>query len=159
MKGFTNAKGKPVGIFLAIIAVLFYFQWLSQDVPAIVSNATPLDITQIGIPTNPVHVLDLGFFLPAMIATAALLWKKNAMGYFFAGPLLIFSALTGAGIILANNLMRTNGIVVSYIPDVIVGIVVVASVMLSWLYLKNLTDTQIIIGKDKSDRISDRLLA
>ena len=73
-----------------IISVLFYIQWLSQDVPAILSNEAPADVREINIPTNPVHVLDLGLFLPAMIITSILLWKKKPSGQLFAGPLFNF---------------------------------------------------------------------
>ncbi|MBD0359365.1 MAG: hypothetical protein ICV56_01450 [Nitrososphaeraceae archaeon] len=111
-------KVKHVSIFLMIIAVLFYFQWLSQDIPAILAYDAPQDVKEIDIPTNPVHVLDLGLFLPAMIITSILLWKKRAMRYLFAAPLLIFSILTGAGILFANNLIRLEGASVSYIPGV-----------------------------------------
>ena len=92
-----------------IISVLFYIQWLSQDVPAILSNEAPADVREINIPTNPVHVLDLGLFLPAMIITSILLWKKKPSGQLFAGPLLIFRILTGVGILFSNALIRLSG--------------------------------------------------
>lgn len=136
----TNTKAKHVGIFLMIIAILFYFQWLSQDIPAVLSNEAPADVTEIGISTNPVHVLDLGFFLPAMIITSILLWKKSAAGYLFAAPLLIFSILTGAGILIANALIRLGGTSVSYVPDAVVGTVVGISIALAWLYLREVNN-------------------
>jgi flagellar biosynthesis protein FliQ len=137
----ANSKAKHVSIFLMIVAVLFYFQWLSQDIPAILANDAPQDVKEIGIPINPVHVLDLGLFLPAMIITSILLRKRRTMGYLFAAPLLIFSALTGAGILFANALIRLNGTPVSYVPDLVVGTIVAVSIALGWLYLREVKNS------------------
>src|SRR6266480_5109768 len=34
----ANTKARPVSIFLLVIAILFYFQWLSEDIPALVAG-------------------------------------------------------------------------------------------------------------------------
>lgn len=148
----ANNKAKHVSILLMMIAVLFYFQWLSQDIRAVLANEAPADVREIGIPTNPVHVLDLGFFLPAMIITSVLLWKKKATGYLFAAPLLIFSILTGAGILLANALTRLGGTSVSYIPDAVIGTVVAVSIALAWLYLREVKEETTNVDTDALGR-------
>jgi hypothetical protein len=127
-----------ISIFLVIVAVLFFIQWLSQDIPATLTNEAPADVVEINIPTNPVHVLDLGFFLPAMILTSVLLWKKRPIGHLFAVPLLVFNVFTGAGILFSNALMRQSGAAVSLIPDFIVGTVAAISILLAWLYLREM---------------------
>ncbi len=74
--------------------------------PDVRVNEALADVREISIPTNPMHVLDLGFFLPAMIITSLLLWKKRARDHLFAVPLLVFNVFTGAGILSSNALMR-----------------------------------------------------
>ena len=67
-----------VGWALGIVAAFFAFVWLSEDVPALIAGATPASLIALGIPTNPVHILDLAFFLPAAFLTAAMLLKESA---------------------------------------------------------------------------------
>jgi hypothetical protein len=139
-------KERSVAVFLLIISGLFCFQWLNEDIPATFTGKTPLGIREDSLPTNPVHVLDLGFFLPGIFLTGVALYRKRTLGYLFAAPFLVFSALTGAGILFSNALSRMNGIHVSFIPDAVVGTVVVFSVVLGCLYLsnKNLSNKTII---------------
>ena len=67
---FTSRRAVQVTAwFLIVTAVLFGFLWLSEDVPALLSNTKPQSVVDMAIPTNPVHILDLGFFLPAVIIT------------------------------------------------------------------------------------------
>ncbi len=70
-----------------------------------------------GLLTNPVHVLDLGLYLPAMLVTAIFLWRGKLLGYLLALPLLVFSILTGIGIISIDLVMAMKGMPVS--PGVI----------------------------------------
>jgi hypothetical protein len=89
----ANTKAKPVSVFLLLVAIQFYLQWLSEDIPALLAGKIPQTVTENGLLTNPVHVLDLGFLLPAMIITAILLWRRKLLGYILAVPLLVFSVL------------------------------------------------------------------
>jgi hypothetical protein len=66
-------KARAVRVYLLLVAVLFALLWFSQDIPAIVVGKAPQSVTQNGLLTNPVHVLDLGPYLPAMIITTLLL--------------------------------------------------------------------------------------
>lgn len=134
----ANGRARHVSVFLMAVAALFYFQWLSQDVPAALAGDLPEGLGEIGLPTNPIHVLDLGFFLPAMIVSAVFLWKGKMLGHLSAVPLLVFSALTGAGILFSNALMRLNEIPTGFVADAVVGAVVAASVVLGWLYLSEM---------------------
>ena len=45
---------------------VFYLLWLSEIIPPLVSGTTPEALREVGLPTKPVHVLDLGVFLPAL---------------------------------------------------------------------------------------------
>ena len=49
--------------------------------PGSVDRKIPQSVLQANLPTNPVHVLDLGIYLPAMLITGLLLWRRKLLGY------------------------------------------------------------------------------
>ena len=57
---------KAVSIFLVVVAVLFYFVWLSEDIPALLAGEVPQGVIEAEAPTDVVHVLDMAWILPAM---------------------------------------------------------------------------------------------
>lgn len=129
-------KARVVSVYLLLVAVLFAFLWLSQDIPAILAGKAPQNVTENGLLTNPVHVLDLGFYLPAMIITAILLWRRTYLGYFFAIPLLVFSILTGIGIIAIDVVTGMRGMPTSPGVDLFIAAISIVSLVLSVLYLR-----------------------
>jgi hypothetical protein len=50
---------KAVSIFLGVVAVLFYFMWLSEDIPALLAGEVPQGVIEAEAPTDVVHVLDM----------------------------------------------------------------------------------------------------
>lgn len=127
-------RARVVSIYLLLVAVLFALLWLSQDIPAILTGKTPQGVAESGLLTNPVHVLDLGFYLPAMIITAILLWRRHFLGYFFAIPMLVFSILTGIGVIAIDVVTGIRGMPTSPGLDLFMAAIVVVSVILCLLY-------------------------
>ena len=98
---FTSQRAVKVAAwFLIITGVLFALLWLSEDVPALMAGKTPQSVIDAGLPTNPVHVLDLAFFLPAVIITGALLLKRRALAYTLAPSFILFLILTGVPILI-----------------------------------------------------------
>jgi hypothetical protein len=95
VKGCFTAKTpvKAVSIYLGVIAVLFYFLWLSEAIPASLAGETPQSVIDAGTPTNLVHVLDMAWILPALGITAVSLWRKRALGYTLAGVMLSYFVL------------------------------------------------------------------
>jgi hypothetical protein len=84
---------KVTSVFLATLALLFYFVWLGEVVPALISGGIPQSVQDAGTPTGAAHVLDIAWMLPAMLLTAYGLWKEQAVAYTLAGALLVFAAL------------------------------------------------------------------
>jgi hypothetical protein len=84
---------RPISIYLAVLAVLFYFLWLSEILPALIAGNIPQSILDNGTPTNAIHVLDMAWILPAFGITAVSLWRNQALGYTLAGTLLSYSVL------------------------------------------------------------------
>ena len=80
-------------VFLAVVAILFYFVWLSEAVPAVLLGEVPQSVVEDGTPTNVVHVVDMAWLLPGMVLTAVWLWRERAIGYALAGALLTLLAL------------------------------------------------------------------
>jgi len=59
-------------------------------VPALISGRTPQTLIDRALLTNPVHVLDYAFFLPAAIVTGVFLVKRKPFGYVVAPAFMVF---------------------------------------------------------------------
>jgi hypothetical protein len=129
---------KPASILLILIGILFGFLWLSEVISALLSGQEPKSIVVAGLWVNPIQVIDLALVLPGMILTGILLWQKKLIGYLFAAPWLSFSALMGIGIV-ANMVLELNkGNSEAIVPLIMVGLIVSASLIVLYLYLKEI---------------------
>ncbi|MEP7228514.1 MAG: hypothetical protein ABI785_14205 [Gemmatimonadales bacterium] len=107
---FTNRRAILVVAWVLIgTAFLFGWLWLSEDVPALLSGTRPQSLSDMALPTNPVHVLDLGFFIPAVIITGVLLIKRKPLGHTLAPSFLVFLILTGIPIMLTPVVQAARG--------------------------------------------------
>jgi hypothetical protein len=123
-----------VAWLLIVIALLFGLLWLSEDVPAVLSGTRPQSVSDMALPTNPVHVLDLGFFLPAAMATGALLLRRRAFAYTLAPAFLVFLILTGVPILLTPVVQAARGAPATWgIVGPIGTLTVALAVVLAWL--------------------------
>ncbi|MCO7125852.1 hypothetical protein NIE88_08715 [Sporolactobacillus shoreicorticis] len=95
----NHAPVKSVSSFLIVIASVFALLWLSDSLPEIVTNKTPESITEAGLLSNPVHVLDFSFYLPFMVLSGVFLMKKRSIGYILAPPMILFAGMTAMNII------------------------------------------------------------
>ncbi len=123
-----------VAWFLIVAAVLFAVLWLSEDIPALLSGDRPQSLIDMALPTNPVHVLDLGFFLPAVVATGVLLLQRRPLAYTLAPPLIVFLLLTGVPILLTPVVQAARGDTAAWGVAVPIGtLTTVCLGMLVWL--------------------------
>ncbi len=93
-------------LFLFIVAVLFYFLWLSEVIPALIDGKVPESVKESGLITQPIHVLDIALALPGFVISAFLLRKKQALGYVLVPSFLVFiivMALAIGGMIVVMN--------------------------------------------------------
>ena len=127
--------GRLVGGFLAVVAILFGFLWLSEDLPAVLTGAVPANLASSGLLSNPVHVLDLGFLLPGALVSGVQVWRRRAWGYAAAAPLLVFFVLTGVGIVAAMILSSGT----FPVSAVFVSVIVVASTGFAVLHLAHMS--------------------
>jgi hypothetical protein len=129
---------KVISIYLAVLAILFYFLWLSETVPALMAGKIPQSILDNGTPTNAVHVLDMAWILPAFGITAVSLWRKQALGYTLAGAMLSYVVLLTSAILCMVVFMTRDGQPV-FIPQVVIFAVLftISFGMLIW-YMRRL---------------------
>jgi len=88
-----RAPRRTVAILLLILATAAALAWLKEDLPASFTGRVPETVTQMGLLTNPVHVLDLSFLLPALFMTAIMLLKRKPVAHVLAPPFLVLMAL------------------------------------------------------------------
>ena len=90
-----RAPVRAVAAYLIAIAVIVAALWLGEEVKALLSGLVPPSVVQLEAPTNIVHVLDLGFVLPALLIAGVMLLRTRPWGYVFAGVLLVKAATIG----------------------------------------------------------------
>ncbi|HUV90784.1 MAG TPA: hypothetical protein VMY80_14095 [Anaerolineae bacterium] len=91
-------------------------------------------LTDMALPTNPVHILDLGFFLPAVIVTGVLLLKRKSLAYTVAPSFIVFLVLTGVPILLTPAVQAARGETAAWGVVVPIGTLTVALLgVLAWL--------------------------
>jgi len=95
--------------FLTVVGALLASLWLSEMVPDSLSGEPSRSATDWNVPTNPVHVLDLAFFLPAVITSAVLLRRQHPLGYATAARQLVWLALTCLPILVTPLVATTRG--------------------------------------------------
>ncbi len=123
-----------VAWFLMITAVLFGMLWLSEDIPALLSGNTPQSLIDMALPTNPVHILDLAFFLPAVIITGIMLLKQKPLAYTLAPAFIVFLILTGIPILITPVVQSARGQTAAWGVVVPIGTLTVLLLgLLTWL--------------------------
>jgi hypothetical protein len=119
---------------LIVVAILIGFLWLSEDVPALLAGSTPQSVVDVALPTNPVHVLDLAFFLPGVIAIGVSLLKRMPLAYTLAPPSLVLLILTGIPILLTPVVQAVRGATAAWGVAVPIGLLTVLLLgLLAWL--------------------------
>jgi len=119
---------------LIVIAALFGLLWLSEDIPALLAGVRPQSLIDMALPTNPVHILDLAFFLPAAVITGAMLLKRLPLAHTLAPGLIVFLVLTGVPILITPVVQARLGQPAGWGVVVPIGALTVLLLgMLAWL--------------------------
>lgn len=131
------ASGRParvIGIYFIVVAILFYLLWLADVVPAITGGYTPSTIVAAGLPTNPVHVLDLALFLPGVLIVGVLLRRGLPLGMMLAPVILVFFVLMDLTITVIFIAQQSTGAEVRLPALVLMPVMAVLSLAgLAWL--------------------------
>lgn len=139
---------KFTGIYFLIISGVFSLLWLSEIIPAIIGNTTPQSLIEIGLITNPVHVIDLSVFLPGIFLTGIFLLKKKTIGFILAPVILMFFILMDISIGFLIVLMKLKGIEGDLTLTFVMSALALFSLMILVLYLK-------IIRSKSENRVVD----
>jgi hypothetical protein len=110
MDSFTDKTPvRSTSALLIGVGVVFSLLWLSEIVPAMLEGTTPEVVAEAGLPTNPVHVLDLAVFLPAAVLAGAFLARRRAWGYVLAPTVLVAMVVLAAGIVSLMAVLAARG--------------------------------------------------
>lgn len=97
-------------LYLILTALAFYGLWLAEDLPALLQGAHPKSLDEVGLPSNPVHVLDLGLTLPAMVLAGLALLRKKPFGYFFFPVVMVLCIVMAIAIGAMTLAMAQKGV-------------------------------------------------
>lgn len=105
----AGAPYRVVGWYLVVVAAAFTMLWISDIVPAMVDGRVPQGAVDLGLPSSPVHVLDLAFFLPATIAIGRLVLLRRSIGLMLAPAAIVFLVMTGLPILVTPLVTLARG--------------------------------------------------
>ena len=134
----NSLPARVVGIYFLIVPCLFYFLWLSEIIPAIIQNTVPKSLVETGLPTNPVHIIDLALFLPGLFIVGILLLRRNPMGILLAPVILTFFILMDITIGFLIIVMNQRGLKSNLAVTVAMSILALFSLILLIWYLRNI---------------------
>jgi hypothetical protein len=126
-KRFAGRTLLLTGWVLVAAATFFALLWLSDIVPELLAGDPSSSALAWRAPTNPVHVLDLAIFLPAVFASGVALLRRHRLGYASAPGMLVFLALTCVPILTTPLVaaLRDHDVVLAVVPPI--GLFLVAT--------------------------------
>ncbi|MBN2245946.1 MAG: hypothetical protein JW755_08880, partial [Candidatus Aminicenantes bacterium] len=133
-----KVPAKASGIYLLVVSMMFYFLWLKEIIPAVISNTVPKSVSDYNLLVNPVHVIDIAFALPGLIITAVLLMKKNRYGYIFAPIAFVFVIILAVALAAMVLMVKIRDLSDEGSVAVIFVVLAVISAAFLFLFLKNL---------------------
>ncbi|KAB2902216.1 MAG: hypothetical protein F9K40_07820 [Kofleriaceae bacterium] len=102
-------RARQAGAFLVLVGVAFGAMWLAEDLPAALRGEPAASLAETGLLTNPVHVIDYAFVLPAHVIAGVLLWRQRRAGALFGAVVLAFGVLMAASIGGMMLVIRLSG--------------------------------------------------
>jgi hypothetical protein len=121
-----RAMPRPAWL-LIVVAVLFLLLWLSEIVPSLLAGDPSRSARDWNVPTNPVHVLDLAFFLPAAVTSGILLLRRRPLGYATAAGQLVWIALTCVPILITPLVANARGHAPGWAVTLPIGVLLLAT--------------------------------
>ena len=129
-----RAPRKTIAIVFLALAISTAFFELRDDIAAILAGRVPQDIINSNLPVNFIHVLDLGFLLPALCITAILLFRRKASGYALAPIFLSLLAIMSIELVSIMTVMGRLVFGVSVPMIVFFTVLGVGFTILLWWY-------------------------
>jgi hypothetical protein len=130
---------RSTGAFVALLGIAFYALWLSEVVPALAAGTPPASLSEVGLITNPVHVLDLSIVLPAFVIAGVALYRRSPLGYVLAPIMLSFGVVMDVALAAMVWSMSRRALAGGGPPiGVFLGIALVSGAVL-WRFLRSAT--------------------
>lgn len=123
---------------LIVVSAAFALLWLSEDIPATIDGSASEALAKSGLPTNPVHVLDLSLLLPACLLAGFLLRRGQAWGYYLVPVFLTAASAIGTGIVTMMIVLDARGQEASLVVAAVIGVLVVVQVATVWRFLQGI---------------------
>jgi hypothetical protein len=133
---FAGRTTRLSGWYLIAVAVLFASLWLGEIVPDLLAGDASRSASAWQVPTNPVHVLDLAFFLPAVAISGVLLLRRQPLGYATAAGQFVFLALTCLPILLTPLVTTARGQTGDWAVVLPIGMLLTATGAVLWITLR-----------------------
>lgn len=121
------------------IGSVFALLWLSEVLPAIVTGTIPDALKDVGLLTNPVHVLDLALLLPALIIAGRSLAKGRRLGYVLAPALLVATFFLALGIVSLMIVSAARGLEAAPAVGIGIGILALVEALAAFRLLRQLS--------------------
>ena len=137
-----RAPVRAVAAYLIAIAVLVAALWLKEEVASLLSGTVPPSVQQFEVPTNIVHVFDLGIVLPAMMIAAVMVLRDRPWGYVLAGLLLVKASTIGLWIAVMIWFSARQGIPTPAAYSAFFLALTGAGLALSWAFLARIGRAQ-----------------
>lgn len=107
--------------YLLVSGVLFAALWLAEILPATLAGGPLASAEEAGFWVNPVHVLDLAFVLPGMIAAGIFLLQRRSWAYAVAVPLTAFAVAMGTALVAMMISTARAGLPFAWPPALFIG--------------------------------------
>ena len=132
-KWFAGRVLALTGWVLVVLAAFFALLWLSEILPDLIGGNPSRSALEYRVPTNPVHVLDLAIYIPAVLASGVMLLRRHRLGYASAPGALVFLLLTCVPIVLTPWVADARGHATGWAVVLPIGILLVATTgVLGW---------------------------
>jgi len=133
----SRAPVKTVAWVFFLLAAVTAAGWLREIIPALLAGRVPQSARDVGLPTNPVHVLDLSLLLPGLVITAILLLRRKRVAFLLAPALIAFlifmsCELVGIGVAMARKGFSSNFAMPGFFSLLAAGLTV-----LLWRYFRD----------------------
>jgi hypothetical protein len=132
-----HAPTRLVAAALVGMGLITALLWFGQDIPALLAGGVPSDVTEAGLLTNPIHVLDLALVLPAAVLTGVLLARRRPWGFVLGAYFLVKFTTLGLAIMSMSVFMVADGRPLSVPLVVVFAVWTVVSALLAWWFLSS----------------------
>ena len=133
--------------FVIAVGGLFALLWLSEIVPDLLAGDPSRSATDWDVPTNPVHILDLALFLPAVVTSGVLLLRRHPFGYATVVGQLAWLALTCLPILVTPFVAASRGHEPGWAVMLPIGVVLVAVLGVLGVTLRKASDSAAVASE------------